>query len=79
MVGGNKELYEKHLRLLHDLAVPSGVMFFEGVGAGHFAKMVHNGIEYGMMQALAEGFHVLHDEQFKIDLKKQLRYIIMVA
>ncbi len=70
MVGGSKELYEKHLRLLHDLAVPSGVMFFEGVGAGHFAKMVHNGIEYGMMQALAEGFHVLHDGPFKMDLKK---------
>jgi len=70
MVGGTKKLYEENLPLFYDLAVASGVMFFEGVGAGHFIKMVHNGIEYGMMQSLAEGFHIIHDGPFKVDLKK---------
>lgn len=70
MVGGTKKIYEQNLALLSDLAVASGVMFFEGVGAGHFIKMVHNGIEYGMMQSLAEGFHVIHDGPFQVDLKK---------
>jgi 6-phosphogluconate dehydrogenase len=42
-----------------DAAAPGAYRFFEGNGAGHFVKMVHNGIEYGMMQAIAEGFTVL--------------------
>lgn len=70
MIGGTRGIFEQNSKLFYDLAVASGVMFFEGVGAGHFTKMVHNGIEYGMMQALAEGFHVLHDGPFKMDLKK---------
>lgn len=70
MVGGTKALFEQNTTLYNDLAIASGVMFFEGVGAGHFTKMVHNGIEYGMMQALAEGFNVIHDGPYKIDLKK---------
>ena len=41
-----------------------------GSGAGHFAKMVHNGIEYGMMQSLAEGFALLKKSAFKFDLQK---------
>ncbi len=70
MIGGSQTNFEQNSTLFYDLAVASGVMFFEGVGAGHFTKMVHNGIEYGMMQALAEGFHVMHDGPYKIDLKK---------
>jgi len=73
MVGGTKKIYEQNLALFYDLAVASGVMFFEGVGAGHFIKMVHNGIEYGMMQSIAEGFHVIHDGPFNVDLKKTAR------
>ncbi|MCR4264439.1 MAG: 6-phosphogluconate dehydrogenase (decarboxylating), partial [Candidatus Roizmanbacteria bacterium] len=52
------------------LSVPRGYQFFEGVGAGHFVKMVHNGIEYGMMQAIAEGFAVLKQAPFTLDLTK---------
>jgi 6-phosphogluconate dehydrogenase len=51
-----------------DLAVPDGFRHFSGVGAGHFVKMVHNGIEYGMMQAIAEGFTVLKSAEYDLDL-----------
>ncbi len=70
MVGGNFETYEYLLPLFKDLAVEGGVQFFEGAGAGHFVKMVHNGIEYGMMQAVAEGFNILKESDYKIDLAK---------
>lgn len=70
MVGGNAKLYEHLYPLFKDISVPGGVEHFEGVGAGHFVKMVHNGIEYGMMQALAEGFTLLGKSPFVIDLEK---------
>lgn len=70
MVGGDKETFEYLLPLFTDLAVPQGVSHFEGAGAGHFVKMVHNGIEYGMMQAIAEGFNILKHSSYKLDLKK---------
>lgn len=70
MVGGNKKEYDYLLPLFIDITVPGGVQFFEGVGAGHFVKMVHNGIEYGMMQALAEGFTILKKAKYKLDLNK---------
>ena len=41
-----------------------------GPGAGHYVKMVHNGIEYGMMQAYAEGFEVLHKSDYNLDLEQ---------
>ncbi|MBI2049819.1 glucose-6-phosphate dehydrogenase, partial [Candidatus Roizmanbacteria bacterium] len=66
MVGGDKKTYEYLLPLFIDVAVPSGIQSFEGIGAGHFVKMVHNGIEYGMMQAIAEGFEVLKKSKYKV-------------
>jgi len=68
MVGGKRADYDRLMRLWRDLAVPDGYAFFEGHGAGHFVKMVHNGIEYGMMQAIAEGFTVLDASEYGIDL-----------
>ena len=53
-----------------DVALPDGYRFFDGHGAGHFVKMVHNGIEYGMMQAIAEGFALMHDGPFDLDLEE---------
>ena len=53
-----------------DVAAAGRLPFFEGHGAGHFVKMVHNGIEYGMMQAIAEGFEVLHAAPFDLDLEQ---------
>ena len=70
MVGGNKEVFQKFESLFRDLSVPDGYGYMGRTGAGHFVKMVHNGIEYGMMQALAEGFAVMKASDFGLDLKK---------
>jgi 6-phosphogluconate dehydrogenase len=70
IVGGKKQSYMRLLPLFLDLAVDRGVSFFEGNGAGHFVKMIHNGIEYGMMQAIAEGFNILKNAVFKLDLEE---------
>lgn len=70
MVGGSEKLFRELESLFADLSVPEGYAHFEGPGAGHFVKMVHNGIEYGMMQALAEGFAVLKKSSYKLDLQR---------
>ena len=68
MVGGEKKIYERTRPLFQALSdTPSGYMGKSG--AGHFAKMVHNGIEYGMMQSLAEGFTLLKKAPFKFNLQ----------
>jgi 6-phosphogluconate dehydrogenase len=59
MIGGPKDGFERMKPLLETLAPPGGYMYCGGGGAGHFVKMVHNGIEYGMMEAYAEGFELL--------------------
>ena len=68
MVGGKKEVFEKHEQLFRDLTVENGYGYMGRAGAGHFVKMVHNGIEYGMMQALAEGFAVMKASPFDLNL-----------
>ncbi len=68
MVGGRKETFQKHEKLFQDLSVEKGYGYMGKSGAGHFVKMVHNGIEYGMMQALAEGFAVMKASSFDLDL-----------
>lgn len=73
MVGASVEVFNEIEELLKDLAVPEGYEHVGPVGAGHFAKMVHNGIEYGMMQAIAEGFAVLRESDFDIDLTRAAR------
>jgi 6-phosphogluconate dehydrogenase len=70
MVGGEKEVFEYHKNLFRDLSVKRGFGYMGKSGAGHFVKMVHNGIEYGMMQAVAEGFSVLKASPFHLDLTK---------
>ncbi len=70
MIGGKQEDFDRLEYLFMDLAGPGSYQFFPGFGAGHFVKMVHNGIEYGMMQALAEGVAVLKSVDFKLDLSK---------
>lgn len=64
MVGGKKEIFDQLELLFKDLAVENGYSYVGRVGSGHFLKMVHNGIEYGMMQAIAEGFEVLEKSDF---------------
>ncbi len=70
MIGGDKETFKKVEPLFFDMSQTNGYEFFEGVGAGHFVKMVHNGIEYGMMQAIGEGFHIMKKAKFRLDLSR---------
>ncbi|MDO8505015.1 MAG: glucose-6-phosphate dehydrogenase [bacterium] len=70
MVGGSRALFDRLEPLYRDAAAPNAYAHFEGQGAGHFVKLVHNAIEYGMLQAIAEGFAVLKKSPYKIDLKK---------
>ena len=74
MVGGNKKAYDYIKPILDSLAKPNGghEYFGEG-GAGHFVKMVHNGIEYGIMQSIGEGFGVLSKSSYNLDLVKVAR------
>jgi len=74
MVGGSKKAYEYIKPILQSLAKPNGGFeYFGEGGAGHFVKMVHNGIEYGIMQSLGEGFEVLEKSSYKFDLSKVAR------
>ncbi len=73
MIGGDRAAYEYLKPLFADLSVPLGYAHFGDAGAGHFVKMVHNGIEYGMMQSLAEGFALMKKSPFKLDLQKVAR------
>ena len=73
MVGGNKKAYEKIYPLLTAIAVPKGVEHIGVSGTGHYIKMIHNGIEYALLQAYAEGFQLLKEGSFKkeqLDLEK---------
>jgi 6-phosphogluconate dehydrogenase len=59
MIGGEKETFKQLEPIFKTLAPQEGYLYCGGTGAGHFVKMVHNGIEYGMMQAYGEGFEIL--------------------
>ena len=67
MVGGPDEAIAHLAPVLKDLAPPDGWLHCGPAGAGHFVKMVHNGIEYGLMQAYAEGFEIMHASEYELD------------
>jgi 6-phosphogluconate dehydrogenase len=67
MVGGNNDVYDQIEPLLEAISVPGGYAHVGPTGAGHYVKMVHNGIEYGLMQAYAEGFHLLRDGTYEYE------------
>ena len=73
MVGGPRALFDEYEELYKDLTVEGGCAHFEGIGAGHFVKMIHNGIEYGMMQAIGEGFNLMKQSDYNLDLTKVAR------
>jgi 6-phosphogluconate dehydrogenase len=68
MVGGEKEAVEPLEAIFKSLAPEGGYLHVGGPGAGHYVKMVHNGIEYGLMQAYAEGFEIMHASSYELDL-----------
>ncbi len=70
MVGGDRGVFARIEPLLTTLAAPDGYAYVGSSGAGHYVKMVHNAIEYGLMQAYAEGFDLLHASEFEFDLRQ---------
>jgi len=68
MVGGEKEAVDPLEPIFKSLAPDGGYLHVGGPGAGHYVKMVHNGIEYGLMQAYAEGFEIMHASSYELDL-----------
>src|SRR6266545_4810378 len=70
MVGGEKEPVKRLEPIFKTLAPENGWAHMGGCGAGHYVKMVHNGIEYSMMQGYAEGFELMAKSEYKLDLAK---------
>lgn len=73
MVGGDEDTFKEVEALFRDMCVKDGYGYMGTSGAGHFVKMVHNGIEYGMMAAIAEGIQTIKEAPFKIDLDTVVR------
>ncbi|HEY3186912.1 MAG TPA: decarboxylating 6-phosphogluconate dehydrogenase, partial [Solirubrobacteraceae bacterium] len=70
MVGGEREPVARLEPIFHSLAPKGGYLHVGGIGAGHYVKMIHNGIEYAMMQAYAEGFELMSESPYGLDLPK---------
>jgi 6-phosphogluconate dehydrogenase len=70
MVGGEPDAVAPLEPIFRSLAPTDGYLHAGGPGAGHYVKMIHNGIEYGLMQAYAEGFEIMHASQYDLDLAK---------
>tara|TARA_Y100000310_G_scaffold342844_1_gene447841 strand:- start:1969 stop:2889 length:921 start_codon:yes stop_codon:yes gene_type:complete len=73
MIGGNKSAFEHIEPIIKDISQDNGYGYFGKAGSGHFVKMVHNGIEYGMMQAIGEGMEVIEKSKFDVDKEKLCR------
>ncbi|ASK61971.1 6-phosphogluconate dehydrogenase (decarboxylating) [Virgibacillus phasianinus] len=70
MVGGDAEKFTEIEQVFNDVSIENGYLYTGKPGSGHFLKMVHNGIEYGMMQSIAEGFDILNKSDFDYDYEK---------
>ena len=70
MVGGDKDAVDHLKPIFTTLAPPDGFLHTGAVGSGHYVKMIHNGIEYAMMQAYAEGFELMSESEYKLDLPR---------
>lgn len=73
LIGGDKDMYELLSPIFKAAAAPDCYQYLGKLGAGHFAKMVHNGIEYGMMQAIGEGMNVIKESDFYFNLEDVAR------
>jgi 6-phosphogluconate dehydrogenase len=69
MIGGDKAVFDIVEPVFKAISVPNGYLHTGEAGSGHFVKMVHNGIEYGMMQSIAEGFEVFEKSSFGLDFE----------
>ncbi len=70
MVGGDRKIFERYEQLFEAVATKDGYAYMGSSGAGHFVKMVHNGIEYCILEAFGEGFETLSKEKFDLDYEK---------
>ncbi|WP_444685276.1 phosphogluconate dehydrogenase (NAD(+)-dependent, decarboxylating) [Alkalicoccus luteus] len=70
MVGGDQEIISRIEPIFTDTTIENGYLHAGAPGSGHFLKMIHNGIEYGMMQSIAEGFDILEKSQFDYDYEQ---------
>jgi 6-phosphogluconate dehydrogenase len=70
MIGGEADIFRRYEPIFKTLAPPGGYAHVGAHGAGHYVKMAHNGIEYGLMQAYAEGFEAMHKSEYKLDLPR---------
>jgi 6-phosphogluconate dehydrogenase len=70
MVGGDKKAFDYCEPIFKTLAPPNGYLYTGESGSGHYVKMIHNGIEYGLMQSYAEGFEIMHSSEYGLDLGK---------
>lgn len=73
MIGGDPEAWEVVEPIFRDTAVENGYLYAGKAGSGHYLKMVHNGVEYGMMAAIGEGFEVLEKSGYDFDYEKVAR------
>ncbi|WP_010304337.1 phosphogluconate dehydrogenase (NAD(+)-dependent, decarboxylating) [Kurthia senegalensis] len=70
MIGGDEEAFSHIQPFIQDICVENGYVYAGKAGSGHFLKMIHNGIEYGMMQSIAEGFEVLEKSPFDFNYEQ---------
>lgn len=70
MIGGERAIFQTIEPIFASLCVENGYLFCGEAGSGHYLKMIHNGIEYGMMQAIGEGFNILHHSEYDYDLER---------
>src|SRR5204862_6284322 len=70
MVGGAKDVVSRLAPIFTALAPPDGCLHTGAVGSGHYVKMTHNGIDYAMMQAYAEGFELMSESEYGLDLPR---------
>ena len=70
MIGAAAEVFDYLKPLFQDVCLENGYAHVGKTGAGHYVKMIHNGIEYGMMQAIGEGFEILEKSDFDFDYKQ---------
>lgn len=70
MIGAENEVFNYIENFIKDISIENGYLHTGKNGSGHFVKMIHNGIEYGMMQAIGEGFEILEKSNFELDYEK---------
>ncbi|HEY8745665.1 MAG TPA: decarboxylating 6-phosphogluconate dehydrogenase [Chloroflexota bacterium] len=70
MIGGAKAAFERAEPIFKSLAPENGYLYVGPSGAGHYVKMIHNGIEYALLEAYAEGFDIMHASDYDLDLAK---------